>query len=39
LGSVPAARCNPHNIASRKTLQKTGFVPCGHILTGLVPSV
>jgi GNAT superfamily N-acetyltransferase len=33
-GSVPAARCNPNNIASRKTLQKAGFVPCGHILNG-----
>ena len=36
-GSVPAARCNPGNIASRKTLQKAGFVPCGHILTGVLP--
>ena len=35
-GSVPAARCNPKNVASRKTLQKAGFVPCGHILTGSV---
>ena len=35
-GSVPAARCNPKNIASRKTLQKAGFVPCGHILNGAV---
>jgi len=35
-GSVPAARCNPKNIASRKTLQKAGFVPCGHILGGSV---
>ena len=35
-GSVPAARCNPKNIASRKTLQKAGFVPCGHILNGTV---
>jgi GNAT superfamily N-acetyltransferase len=35
-GSVPAARCNPKNIASRQTLQKTGFVPCGHILKGTV---
>lgn len=35
-GNVPAARCNPQNIASRKTLQKAGFVPCGHILTGAV---
>lgn len=33
-GSVPAARCNPTNIASRKTLQKAGFVPCGNILSG-----
>ena len=36
LGHVPSARCNPKNIASRKTLQKAGFVPCGHILTGSV---
>ncbi len=35
-GSVPAARCNPENIASRGTLQRAGFVPCGHILTGTV---
>jgi predicted GNAT family acetyltransferase len=32
-GSIPCARCNPKNIASRKTLQKAGFVPCAHILT------
>jgi len=35
-GSVPAARCDPKNIASRKTLQNAGFVPCGHILNGTV---
>jgi GNAT superfamily N-acetyltransferase len=35
-GSVPAARCNPKNIASRQTLQRAGFVPCGHILKGTV---
>jgi GNAT superfamily N-acetyltransferase len=35
-GGVPAARCNPDNVASRKTLQKAGFVPCGHILNGVV---
>ena len=35
-GSVPAARCNVKNIASRKTLQHAGFIPCGHILTGTV---
>ena len=33
-GSVPAARCSPENVASQRTLQKAGFVPCGHILTG-----
>jgi GNAT superfamily N-acetyltransferase len=35
-GHVPAARCNTGNVASRRTLQKAGFVPCGHILTGSV---
>jgi GNAT superfamily N-acetyltransferase len=35
-GNVPAARCNTQNIASRKALQKAGFVPCGHILVGSV---
>ena len=36
LGSIPAARCNPQNIASRKTLQKAGFVPCSNILSGAI---
>jgi GNAT superfamily N-acetyltransferase len=36
LGSIPGARCNPHNIASRQTLPKAGFVPCAHILTGSI---
>jgi len=31
-GNIPAARCNRENLASRKTLQKAGFVPCGSIL-------
>jgi len=35
-GNIPSARCNPKNFASRKTLQKAGFVPCGHILFGSV---
>ena len=35
-GSVPAARCNPRNVASRQTLQRAGFVPCGHVLIGTV---
>jgi GNAT superfamily N-acetyltransferase len=33
-GSVPAARCNIRNLASRRTLQKAGFVPCGNLVTG-----
>ena len=37
-GNVPSARCNPSNVASRSTLQKAGFVPCGNILTGVVPA-
>jgi GNAT superfamily N-acetyltransferase len=36
-GNIPSARCNTANIASRKTLQKAGFVPCGHRLLGSVP--
>ncbi|HVY71798.1 MAG TPA: GNAT family N-acetyltransferase, partial [Verrucomicrobiae bacterium] len=35
-GAIPAARCNPANIASRRTLLKAGFVPCAHILDGTV---
>ena len=38
LGAIPAARCNPSNIASRKTLQRAGFVPYCHILTGQIPA-
>ncbi len=34
LDSVPAARCNPSNLASQRTLQKAGFVPYAHILDG-----
>jgi GNAT superfamily N-acetyltransferase len=34
MGSIPCARCNTENIASRKTLQKAGFVPCAHMLKG-----
>jgi GNAT superfamily N-acetyltransferase len=35
-GSVPAARCNVDNVASRLTLQRAGFVPCGSIVTGTI---
>jgi GNAT superfamily N-acetyltransferase len=33
-GHIPAARCNPVNTASQRTLQRAGFVPCGHIIKG-----
>jgi GNAT superfamily N-acetyltransferase len=36
LGATPAARCNRNNLASRYTLQKAGFVPCGHLLKGSI---
>ncbi len=36
-GSVPAARCNVENLPSRKTLQKSGFTPCGNIAVGDLP--
>jgi GNAT superfamily N-acetyltransferase len=36
-GRIPAARCNVQNLASRKTLQRAGFVPCGNILAGDLP--
>lgn len=35
-GHIPAARCNPDNVASRRTLQSAGFVPCGYILKASV---
>ncbi|HLK60660.1 MAG TPA: GNAT family N-acetyltransferase [Chthonomonadaceae bacterium] len=35
-GKKPAARCNPANMASRRTLQKAGFLPCGRMLVGRV---
>lgn len=36
LGSIPCARCDPANIASRETLQKAGLVPFAHILNGSI---
>jgi GNAT superfamily N-acetyltransferase len=36
LGSIPCARCNPDNVASRETLQKAGLVPFAHILNGSI---
>ena len=33
-GKRPAARCNPGNVASRKTLEKAGLLPCARMLAG-----
>ncbi|MGV3618863.1 MAG: GNAT family N-acetyltransferase [Fimbriimonas sp.] len=33
-GKRPAARCNPDNVGSRKTLEKAGFVPVARLLVG-----
>jgi GNAT superfamily N-acetyltransferase len=38
LGAVPCARCNPTNVASRRTLQRAGFVPFAHIIHGAIVS-
>lgn len=35
-GGIPAARCNPDNIASRRTLEKAGMTVCGRLLVGAV---
>jgi GNAT superfamily N-acetyltransferase len=35
-GRLPAARCSPENVASRRTLEKAGLLPCGRILVGRV---
>ena len=34
LGAIPCARCSTGNEASRRTLQRAGFVPFAHILFG-----
>ena len=36
MGGIPAARCDPKNVASRGTLQKAGMVPFAHIMVGKV---
>ena len=36
LGAVPCARCGIANVPSRRTLQKAGFVPFAHLLTGVI---
>ena len=34
MGKTPAARCNVSNVASRRTMEKAGLLPCGRILLG-----
>ena len=35
-GKKPAARCGVSNVASRRTLEKAGLLPCGRVLVGRV---
>jgi len=35
-GKKPSARCNPDNVASRKTLERAGFGVAGQMLVGMV---
>lgn len=35
-GRKPAARCNVSNVASRRTMQKAGLLPCARLLEGEV---
>jgi GNAT superfamily N-acetyltransferase len=35
-GKKPAARCNGDNVASRRTLERAGLVPCARLLVGQV---
>ncbi len=34
MGKRPAARCNVSNVASRRTMQNAGLLPCARLLTG-----
>jgi GNAT superfamily N-acetyltransferase len=34
IGKTPAARCNAANVASRKTMEKAGLLPCARLLVG-----
>jgi GNAT superfamily N-acetyltransferase len=37
-GFKPGVRCRTTNVPSQRTLQRAGFVPCGHILVGDLPA-
>jgi GNAT superfamily N-acetyltransferase len=34
MGKTPAARCNAANVASRKTMERAGLLPCSRLLLG-----
>jgi GNAT superfamily N-acetyltransferase len=34
MGKIPASRCDVPNVASRRTLQKAGLLPCARLLVG-----
>lgn len=36
VGRKPAARCDPNNLGSRRTLEKAGFLPWARLLVGEV---
>ncbi len=36
VGRRPAARCDPDNEVSRRTLQRGGLLPCGRLLASEV---
>jgi predicted acetyltransferase len=36
IGKKPAVRCNADNLASRRTREKAGMLPCGRLLVAEV---
>lgn len=34
MGCIPAARCQPSNVASRRALERGGMLPCARVLRG-----
>lgn len=37
-GCIPAARCHQDNLASRRTLERAGMLPCARIVRGRLPT-
>jgi RimJ/RimL family protein N-acetyltransferase len=36
MGNIPAARCNEGNVGSRRTLERSGMLPCARVVRGRV---